>query len=50
MSCEPGPCCKGTTCDSLGVCRKPEKEWSEGRKDPGPDDPPKKKTDEKSKR
>jgi hypothetical protein len=44
MSCEPGPCCRGTKCDSLGVCRKPEKDWSEGRNphEAGPDDPPKK--------
>lgn len=43
LSCEPGPCCRGTKCDSLGVCRKPEKDWSEGRnpKEPGPDDAPK---------
>lgn len=44
MSCEPGPCCKGTKCDSLGICKAPEKEWSEGRNpnEPGPDDVPKK--------
>ncbi|MFT3711976.1 MAG: hypothetical protein QM817_30410 [Archangium sp.] len=44
MSCSPGPCCKGTKCDSLGICKAPEKEWSEGRNpnEPGPDDPPKK--------
>lgn len=46
MSCKPGPCCRGTKCDSLGMCRAPEKEWSTGRNpnEPGPDDPPKKKT------
>jgi len=31
MSCVPGPCCKGTKCED-NVCRKPEKEWSEGPK------------------
>ncbi len=29
MSCVPGPCCRGTKCVD-GVCRKPEKEWSQG--------------------
>lgn len=32
MSCEPGPCCRGTKCDDSGVCRRPEKEWSTGPK------------------
>lgn len=36
MSCTPGPCCKGLTCDGLGMCQKPEAEWK--RTDPGPDD------------
>ena len=51
MSCIPGPCCRGTKCDD-GVCRAPEKEWSDGPK-PGewtPDHPrPLKKDDEKKK-
>lgn len=48
MSCKPGPCCPGTTCDGLGICRAPEKEWSTGRNpnEPGPDDPPRKKVAE----
>lgn len=52
MSCKPGPCCAGTTCDSLGICRAPEKEWSTGRNpnEPGPDDPPKKKVVESKKK
>jgi hypothetical protein len=52
MSCEPGPCCKGTKCDSLGICKAPEKEWSEGRNpnEPGPDDPPKKKSESAKKK
>lgn len=40
MSCVPGPCCHGTRCVD-DVCRKPEKEWSDGPK-PGewtPDHP-----------
>lgn len=40
MSCLPGPCCRGTKCVE-GVCRKPEKDWSDGPK-PGewtPDHP-----------
>jgi hypothetical protein len=40
MSCEPGPCCRGTKCEG-NVCRKPEKDWSDGPK-PGewtPDNP-----------
>ncbi|MGV3622353.1 MAG: hypothetical protein ACO1OB_16165 [Archangium sp.] len=51
MSCKPGPCCRGTKCDDLGICRAPEKEWSTGRNpnEPGPDDPPKKKPAEKKK-
>lgn len=51
MSCKPGPCCRGTKCDSSGVCRAPEKEWSTGRNpnEPGPDDPPKKQKSSKKK-
>jgi hypothetical protein len=40
MSCVPGPCCRGTRCED-NVCKKEEKEWSEGPK-PGewtPDNP-----------
>lgn len=40
LSCVPGPCCRGTKCVD-GVCRKPEKDWSDGPK-PGewtPDSP-----------
>ena len=40
FSCIPGPCCGGTKCVD-NVCRKPEKEWSDGPK-PGewtPDNP-----------
>lgn len=40
MSCVPGPCCRGTKCDGR-VCKKPEKDWSDGPK-PGewtPDNP-----------
>jgi hypothetical protein len=40
MSCVPGPCCKGTKCRD-NVCRKPEKDWSDGPR-PGewtPDNP-----------
>ncbi len=51
MSCVPGPCCKGTRCED-GVCRKPEKEWSEGPR-PGewtPDNPRPLKKDEPSKK
>ena len=52
MSCIPGPCCHGTKCDESGVCRAPEKEWSDGPK-PGewtPDHPkPLKKDDAKKK-
>ena len=50
MSCEPGPCCQGTRCDD-GVCKKPEKEWSDGPK-PGewtPDHPRPLKKDEPKK-
>jgi hypothetical protein len=35
FSCIPGPCCHGTKCVD-GVCRKPEKEWSDG---PNPNEP-----------
>lgn len=40
MSCVPGPCCQGTKCED-NVCRKPEKEWSDGPKpgEPTPDNP-----------
>lgn len=31
LSCKPGPCCRGTKCVD-GVCRKPEKDWSDGQK------------------
>jgi hypothetical protein len=40
MSCVPGPCCRGTKCVD-GVCKRPEKDWSDGPK-PGewtPDNP-----------
>lgn len=52
MSCTPGPCCKGTKCDESGVCRQPEKEWSDGPK-PGewtPDHPKPLKKDEPKKK
>ena len=51
MSCIPGPCCKGTKCED-GVCRKPEKEWSDGPR-PGewtPDNPRPLKKDEPAKK
>ena len=51
FSCVPGPCCGGTKCVD-NVCRKPEKEWSEGPK-PGewtPDNPRPLKKDEEPKR
>ncbi len=46
LSCSPGPCCPGTRCVE-GVCRKPEKEWSDGQnpKEPTPDSPRPLKTD-----
>lgn len=50
MSCTPGPCCHGTRCVD-DVCRKPEKEWSDGPK-PGewtPDNPRPLKSDPKKK-
>lgn len=40
FSCKPGPCCAGTRCVD-DVCRKPEKDWSDGPKpgEPTPDTP-----------
>lgn len=35
FSCKPGPCCHNTKCVD-GVCRKPEKDWSDG---PNPNEP-----------
>ena len=35
FSCTPGPCCRGTKCVD-DVCRKPEKDWSDG---PNPNEP-----------
>ncbi|MFZ5443896.1 MAG: hypothetical protein ACOZQL_28080 [Myxococcota bacterium] len=49
FSCKPGPCCRGTRCVD-GVCRKPEKDWSDGPNpnEPTPDHP--RPTSEKKKR
>jgi hypothetical protein len=40
FSCKPGPCCRGTSCVD-DVCRKPEKDWSDGPRpgEPTPDHP-----------